>query len=259
MMKIGINLYSLRNQIKTEQDFLKTAKALSEMGYSSIQFSGAPYDPDVITRVSKESGLPVVLTHMPMDRIIGDTDALMEEHDRFGCKNIGLGAMPMNIILDEKECKETIAKLNLAAERMSKNGFSFFYHHHHYEFYRHGDERIFDYMLKNAPHINFTADTYWLQFGGVDVMSFLDKLEGRIGCVHLKDYTIMQYTNEGGKQDLKPTFAPLGDGNMDFVAIVEKMKRLGTKHFLVEQDNATLQPDPLGEALRSVNYIKREF
>ena len=93
MKGYGINLYSLRNSIKTEPELLETAFKLREMGYSFLQFSGTAFDADMIKRVSDESGLPFVLTHVPMDRIIGDTEALMEEHARFGCKNIGLGAM----------------------------------------------------------------------------------------------------------------------------------------------------------------------
>ena len=82
-MEAGINLYSIRNKIKTEEDFLQTALALREMGYTYMQFSGGVYDAPMIARVCGASGLPVVLTHVPMDRIINDTDALMREHESF--------------------------------------------------------------------------------------------------------------------------------------------------------------------------------
>ena len=118
------------------------------MGYSYLQFSGGTYDPDVIARVSKESGLPFVLTHVPIERIIGDTDALMEEHAHFGCKNIGLGAMTGSIIADADTYKAKIEELDAAGEKMEKNGFKFFYHHHHYEFIKHDGETVFDYILK---------------------------------------------------------------------------------------------------------------
>ena len=81
-MEAGLNLFTLRKSITTEADFLNTANRLREMGYSYLQFSGGPYDPDMIARVSKESGLPIVLTHVPMGRILGETEALMEEHAR---------------------------------------------------------------------------------------------------------------------------------------------------------------------------------
>lgn len=253
-MKAGLNLYSIRNLIKTEEDFLDTAKKLKAMGYDYIQYSGGPYDPEMIKRVSEASGLPVVLTHVPMDRIINDTDKLMEEHASFGCYNIGLGAMPGDIIVDEGKCKETIAKLDDAGKRMKEKGFKFFYHNHHIEFYKHNGQTVFDYMIENAPNINFTADTYWLQFGGVNILDYLDKLKGRIECVHLKDYGVFKKDNW-----FEPKFTSVGDGNIDFVKVVAKMKELGVKYYLVEQDNAADLPDTLAPIERSIKYINNKL
>lgn len=259
MNDIGINLYSLRSLIKTEEALLDTAIKLREMGYTFLQYSGGPYDADMLARVSKKSGLPIVLTHVPMDRIIEGTEALMEEHARFGCSRIGLGAMGTPIIIDEKLCFETIEKLNTAGEKMKKNGFEFYYHNHHHEFYRHGGVRVFDYMIENAPYINFTFDTYWAQYGGVCVSDFIEKLNGRIGCVHLKDYMIDVKIKDDGKPTTAPIYAPVGYGNIDFKSLVPKMKAAGTEYFIVEQDNASDCEDPLKEAEKSVKYIKKEL
>jgi len=253
-MKAGLNLFSIKNLLDSEENFLKTALKLKEMGYAYAQFSGMPFDADMIARVSKAAELPIVLTHVPMDRIINDTDALMEEHSRFGCKNIGLGMMPIATIVDKDEVRKTIEDLNRAGERMEKNGFKFFYHHHQFEFYRHDGETVFDYILKNAPHINFTLDSYWLQYGGVDICDTVDKLKGRIECVHMKDYMIdVKIVDE--KLRLEPRFAPVGDGTIDFKAFVEHAKAAGAKYFLVEQDNASKLPDTLGQVERSIKYI----
>lgn len=258
MTGVGLNLYSIRNLIATEEDFLATAHKLREMGYEYMQFSGAAYDAVRIGRVSEASGLPVHLTHMPIDRILHDTDALMAEHESFGCRNIGLGAMPHDILLDDEKFKQTVAALDAAAVKMEKNGFRFFYHHHQFEFMKRNGETLFDYMLKNAPHINFTVDTYWLQYAGVDVLATLEKLKGRIGCTHLKDYAV-QFVEKDGKKDFKPVFAPIGEGNMDFVAILQKMRACGAKYYFVEQDNAAKLPDTLGEVERSIRYIKNHL
>ena len=255
-MELGINLFSVRNLIKEEKDFLQTANDLKEMGYSYLQYSGAPYDVDKIKRVSEQTGMPICLTHMPFDRIVNQTDELMEEHEKFGCKYIGLGAMEVAKITDEKECKKMIAQLNTAGEKLLKNGFKFFYHHHQFEFYKYGNQTIFDYMIENAPYINFTVDTYWMQYGGVDILSTLDKLNGRINCVHLKDYK-QKYDKE--TNTFAPTFCPLGEGVLDFKAIVNKMKTLGVEYYLVEQDNAPDFADTLGQVKISVDYIKKEF
>ncbi len=259
MKEIGINLYSLRSLILDEAGFLDTAVKLRETGYTFLQYSGGPYDHEMIARVSKESGMPIVLTHVPMDRIINDTDALMEEHALFGCKNIGLGAMGTPTLIDEKLCKETIEKLNVAGEKMKKNGFSFFYHNHQHEFYKYNGVTVLDYMIENAPYINFTFDTYWAQYGGVNVGDYVEKLKGRIECVHLKDYGLTIKFKDNGKPTIVPVFAPVGYGNIDFKSIVSKMIESGTKYFIVEQDNAVDAPSPLGEVEKSVNYIKKEL
>ena len=254
-MNLGLNLFSVRGLIGTEEDFRRTALALKEQGYTYLQYSGGPYDAEMIRRVSLDTGMPVVLTHVPLARIVNETQKLMEEHASFGCKNIGLGMMPTDVIRDEKTCKETVASLDRAGEEMQKAGFHFFYHHHHFEFFKHGGQTVFDYMIENAPHINFTVDTYWLQYGGADILATLKKLTGRMGCVHLKDYMIEEYEENGAQ--FRPVFAPLGEGTLDFPAIAAAMKRGGAKYFLVEQDNATTKNDPLGETKRSANYAKR--
>ncbi len=258
-MNVGLNLFSLKPFIQNEADFLDTALKLKEMGYSYLQFAGGTFDADVITRVSQGSGLPFYLTHVAIDRILGDTDALMEEHARFGCTNIGLAAMKPAVIADEVKCKETIEALNKAGEKMKQNGFNFFYHHHNFEFYKHGGETVFDYMINNAPYINFTADTYWLQYGGTSVVDTLKKLKGRIGCVHLKDYGMSFEPTEDGKGRFVPVFAPVGDGSIDFHAVIEAAKESGTTYFFVEQDNAPKFENPFEQVKRSIDYIKKEF
>ena len=79
-MQAGLNLYSIRNKIQTEKDFLETAIKLKEYGYSYLQFSGAVLSAEQIRNVVKESGLPVYLTHSPYSRIVDDLDNLMKEH-----------------------------------------------------------------------------------------------------------------------------------------------------------------------------------
>ncbi len=258
-MEAGLNLFTLRTEIKTEEGFLKTAERLRDLGYSYMQFSGGSYDSDMIARVTKQTGMPVVLTHVPMDRIINEPEVLMEEHAKFGCKNIGLGCIPPNMFADEYTVKEKIEKLNLSAEKMSKNGYSFFYHNHHFEFYRYGTQTVFDYMIENAPYFNFTLDTYWAQYGGVNVLDLIERLKGRIACVHLKDYLVGAPLDPSAEFALSPRFAPVGDGNIDFKKLIPKMKELGTEYFIVEQDNAVEFDNPFGQVERSINYLKKEF
>lgn len=256
MMNIGVNLYSLRTLIKTEEDFLATSLALKKMGYNCLQYSGAPFDAEMIKRVVNKSGIPVVLTHVPLDRIISDTDNLIREHIYAGIKYIGLGALPFDKCTDPEYIKATVAALEVAAEKIEREGLRFFYHNHHTDCYRNGGVTNLDYMIENAPHIHFTLDTYWLQYGGLSVTDYIDRLGGRIECVHLKDYKIIATQSEDGKYTYKPTFAPVGEGNLDFAGYMPHMRAAGVEYYLVEQDNAVSFDDPLDEVRRSIENIK---
>jgi len=195
--------------------------------------------------------MPIVITHSPYNRIINDLDNLIKEHKAMKCKAIGLGMMPdVKLYTDEKEIKKVITILNKQAKKINDNGMKFSFHHHFHEFikFKNG-ETIFDFMIKNALNINFTLDTYWVQYGGASILEMIEKLKGRIECVHLKDYMITS--------ELKPCFAPLGDGTINFKNIVKAMKKAGTKYFLIEQDNAAELKDGLDQVIKSIKYAKK--
>ena len=252
---LGLNLFSIRNYLDSEEKFTDVLFKLKEMGYSQVQFSGAPFDAPMIKRAIEKTGMKIVLTHVPMDRILNDTDALMDEHESIGCKNIGLGAMPGDAIREYDKAVQTIAALNAAAEKMAKRGFKFFYHNHSIEFIRHGDKTVMD-MLADAPYINFTLDTYWVQYAGASVVDTIKKLKGRVDCIHLKDYQV--FVQEDG-WTVKPYYCPVGDGNIDFKEVIKAARKAGTKYFIVEQDNAALLPDTLEQVERSARFIDKNF
>ena len=78
-----------------------------------------------------------------------------------------------------------------------------------------------------------TLDTYWVHMGGADVCAWMEKLSGRIPCIHLKDMAVSGW---------EPVMAPVGEGNLDFDKIIKTAKRCGTEHLLVEQDTCVGSP-----------------
>ena len=259
MKEIGLNLYSVRNLISTEEDLLETAKKLKEAGYSFFQYSGATWDPKRIKRMVDEVGTPVCLTHIPQDRLLNETEKVIEENLSFGNKNIGLGAMSWDILTDEVKCKQKIEEYNRVGELMKKYGCKFFWHHHNFEFIQYNGQTVFDYIIENAPHINYTLDTYWLQLSGVSIIEYLEKLKGRIGCVHLKDYKTKFFIDEKEMPRFVPEIESVGYGVINFQDVINKMREVGVEYYLVEQDNAADLPDTFSQVERSVKYLKKEI
>lgn len=68
-----------------------------------------------------------------------------------------------------------------------------------------------------------------MQAAGADVLEWIDILQDRIPCVHLKDMSVNGFDQRK---------AVVGEGNLNFPKILEKLQTLGkTKYMLVEQDD----------------------
>lgn len=252
-MKIGVNLYSIRNLVQTKKDLINTLKCLKKDGCDFVQFSGSPVSLIELKEVTKVTKMPIILTHVPFERIIHDTNRLIKEHQSFGCNQIGLGMIPDKATYaDDKKIIKAINELEIAAKKIKEKGMTLFHHNHQFEFRKlKTGETIFNYMKRNAPHLHFTLDTYWVQYGGASIIDTIHGLKGRIECVHLKDYKI--------NDQLEPEFAPLGDGNINLKQIIKETKLAGSKYFIIEQDNAATKKDGYNDIVKSIRYIKENF
>jgi len=122
----------------------------------------------------------------------------------------------------------------------------FTYHHHAYEFSKLGDQRIIDILIDglNPETTSFVLDTHWLQKGGVNIIEWLKKLEGRCEILHLKDYAVAPGENNG-------YITECGSGNINFEEVIKAADAIGVKHLCVEQDTW-----PLG--FDSVDYCMKK-
>ena len=105
------------------------------MGYKTVQISaiGRELSPRRVREICDDNGLQIVLTHSDGNRILYDTQRLIEEHDILGCDYIGLGAMP-----DKYRTGEWISHFvddfMEPARKIAAAGKLFMYHNHNFEF-----------------------------------------------------------------------------------------------------------------------------
>ena len=109
-MKTGAQLYTVRAYTQTERDFSRTVKKIAEMGYTTVQISaiGKEIRPERVRKICEENGLKIVLTHSDWNRILNDTDRLIEEHEEiYRCvrdrdREAGAKAIRMHIYNQEQ-------------------------------------------------------------------------------------------------------------------------------------------------------------
>lgn len=244
-MEIGAQLYTVRDFCKTPDALAESLKKVADIGYRTVQLSGTcDYDADWMKEQLRKNGLRCVLTHTPAQRITEETQAVIDAHRTFGCNLVGLGWWAF----DEKQNMSYDRFLELflpAAQKLHDAGLLFMYHNHDQEFRRMGGKLILEKLMEDMPAdlMGFTLDTFWVQAGGGDPAWWLEKLHGRIPCIHLKDYAY------GRKM------AVIGEGNINFDRVFEKAEAGGTQTMLVEQDDCGGE-DPFACLKRSYDFLR---
>lgn len=249
-MKIGAQLFTLRNYIQNEKDLSFTLKKVAEMGYQTVQISGiGPIKPEIVREACDEQGLQIVLTHSNPERILHDTDALIREHDIMGCDYIGLGIMPEKYRTAEW-LEHFAMDFREPAKKIAAAGKLLMYHNHNIEFEMRGEKRIMETLMESfsPDEMGFTLDTYWVQAAGADIYQWIDLLKDRLPCVHLKDMAVKNWSQQ---------MAAVGSGNMNFPEIMKALENAGSvRYALVEQDDCHGE-NPFDCLQQSYTYLKK--
>ena len=215
-IKVGVQLYTLRDYIKNYEDTDKTFAYLkNELDVHTVQISAiGDFPAEQQAELVKKYGFDVCVTHKPFERMENDLDRLIDEHKMIGCDCIGLGSMPEQFRGDVAAVRDFVKKVNEIGKKMRARGCTFGYHNHAFEFSRLEDGRtIFDVLLEETDPETFTfiPDTYWIHMGGLNEAEFLKKLKGRVKVCHFKDWAVMHSDNSG-------SITELGCGNLDLDA-----------------------------------------
>ena len=244
-MRIGAQLYTVREFCQTLDGLAETLRRVADIGYRDVQVSGScPYEGAWMAEQLKRNGLRCVLTHTPADRLQNDLPGVLRDQAAFGCKHIGLGWYPF----DEKQGYEDFLRVYAPIARAIREGGGYFmYHNHDQEFKKLGGKIILERLMEDIPaeDMGFTLDTFWVQAGGGDPAQWLERLSGRVPCIHLKDYAY------GRKM------AVVGEGNINFDRVFQKAEAAGTEYMLVEQDDCNGE-DPFDCLKRSYDYLKAQ-
>ena len=247
-MKIGAQLYNLREYCKTTADLEETIKKVADMGFTNLQLSGVcAYDPEWMRDTLNKYGITCSLTHFSFDRIKNEPETVMNEHLTYGCKYIGIGGR--NNLLTDNDLNDVIGVAKTSGKIFAEGGCRFMYHNHHGELNKdeNGVSRLDALLNATTPEeLGITVDTYWLQYAGCDVADWIKKLKGRIPCVHFKDMKV---------NGLEVRMAPVGSGNINFEKLIPLCAESGAEYIIIEQDNSYGE-DPFEELRKGYKHLR---
>ncbi len=226
---IGVNLFSVRDYCKTEDDLNRTLEKIAGMGYPSVQVSGVGDIPaERIKRVVDSHGLTVCATHENLDTLTNRTAEAIEKLKVFDATYCALGS-PGTDYLRPGGARDLADTFREPAEQFAAAGCSLGFHNHHREFERFEKDTFMDVFLRetDGTPVNLELDVHWVMRGGVSPEVFIAEHGARVGAIHIKDFAI-----DAGE----PVFAEVGEGNLNWDGILDACRSHGISMFIVEQD-----------------------
>ncbi|KWW22661.1 sugar phosphate isomerase [Peribacillus simplex] len=257
--KIGVQMMMLKGKVE-ELGVYETMRKIKELDFHAVEVSQIPMTAENVAELKRASqdfdieiaalsaALEPMLPGMAGETLTDDFEKIVSDCKTLDCSFLRIGMLPFTTIGDKDKILSFVKKADEAAERLAEHKIELYYHNHHIEFQKYDGEYLLDIIKDNTRRIGFELDVHWIQRGGLDPVAVINKFEGRIALIHLKDYRIGQLDMSGFKNDFDQDkffqafnnviqFAELGEGSLDLKAIIEAGLNSGSQYFLIEQDD----------------------
>lgn len=246
-MKPAVQMYTLRDHTQTLETLEESLGKVSAMGYPAVQLSAiGAWDKGLLDAAGVRAmldrhGLICCATHRPLKRFLEATDEEIEIHRTLSCDYAAIGSIAGDYGMEPESYRRFLADFRPVIAAFKAAGIRFGFHNHALEF-RQGGRDHYDLLLEE-PDLQLEIDVYWVAVAGIDPAVLLRRAKGRIAAIHFKDLEVLGWE--------PPTFAPVGEGNLDWNGIIEACREGGTEWAIVEQDTCRRDPfDCLASSLR---------
>lgn len=249
---LAAQLYTLRDHCTNAEDLKTTFQKVRQIGYQAVQVSGVKVeDPHVVAQAAKDNGLTICATHLSWDAFVDDLDAVIEKHKLWDCTHTAIGGLFGDEWVGQTGVRKFLDQLAPVAEKLAAEGMDFSYHNHSHELAAVDGTTWLAMLYEQADPKDLKAeiDTYWIAHGGGDPAAWVAKCAGREPLLHLKDMAVTR--------DRRQLFAPVGEGNLNWPAILQAARDGGVEWYIVEQDDCYEQDpfDALAASFRNLQAM----
>jgi len=251
---LGIQLWSLRAQLLPGlPSGLATTKAL---GFTQVETAGTyGHTAKEFRSLADQNGLKIVGSHIDYKRMQTDLPGVIAELKTLGASYACVAWIPHDGEFTADMARAAAADFNAFGAALKAEGLRFGFHTHGYEFKPLADgTTAFDVLMSETkPDLVFCEmDVFWVVNAGVDPVKLLQKYPNRFNAFHIKDM------RKGAKTGFYEGRAPVednvvvGQGLMDWAAIVAEGRKDGVEFYLIEDETS----DPVHNIPPSIAYLE---
>jgi sugar phosphate isomerase/epimerase len=250
---LGIAPYTYRRSFPN--GVAETLDTIKNLGFTEIEGGGGRgMSPEEYRKLCDERGLSIPSMGTGYEALVKDPQAVADHAKILGAKYVMVAWIPHKTgSFNFENAKKAVEDFNAAGKILKENGITLCYHAHGYEFWPHEKGTLLDYIITNTnpDYVSFEMDVMWIHFGGGDPIKLLKKYGDRWKLMHLKDL------KKGTKKDLTGLTSPendvpLGTGELDIPGILKAAKKVGIKHYFIEDESSNIRVS----VPQSIAYLK---
>jgi len=249
---LAAQLFTVRQFTQTSEGLAESMLKIREIGYRAVQVSAiGPIPQEEVKHIMDDQGLTICITHTGYEQLWHRVDEVIEQHLLWNCKNVAIGSMPPEYRNGEDGFRRFANEGSQVGERLAQAGLTFSYHNHSFEFVRYGNRTGLDILYEESDprFLQAEIDTYWVQHGGGDPSAWIRRMKNRMPVVHFKDMAVQL---DGALA--QPIMAEVGEGNLNWQAILAACQEANVEWYAVEQD--ICQRDPFESLQISYNNLQ---
>ena len=156
-MKVGLQLFTLINIMKTEDGLRKAIRYAAEAGYDGVEFAGFhDLTPEEIKEELDRNGLVAAGLHLGWGNMTLDT---LEQDPASVIRTAKILELPSVTVASyggqtREEWVQFAQRIDRYGKLFRENGIALGYHNHRHEFKKFGDDFIIDLFLANCSAEN---------------------------------------------------------------------------------------------------------
>ena len=229
---LGVQMFTLRKFSQTEKDLDAALGRIKGIGYRAIQTAAFGDIPAAtVAKLCQKHDLDIAGSHVSWERFLTDLPSVIEEHRLWNCTHTAVGFIPPKTYLSLAGLQQFLVELDKVTNALTAAGIDFSYHHHSHEFLHFDNKPWLRHLLERASSaaLKLELDTHWVVAGGADPAAWINAYGNRMPLLHLKDFRI--------NREFKREFAAIGDGNLNWQAILGAAAQHPISYYFVEQDS----------------------
>ena len=232
-MRFGVQTFTIR---KAQKRCIKDAYVpLINLGIKQFEVARIKFNrknANEIKALIDGYGIEITSIQVKPKDVFKNADRVIEFCNITGCKNVVISMLPFGCILGgEEKFYSFLSTLDSWCNRYAESGVTLAYHHHNWEYIKlsNGKTRMEE-LLSKTERLKFVHDTYWTARSGISPERQIREFGKRLLGIHLRDLT---FKKRG--IDVLPRDAAIGDGVVDFAAVLSAAEEVGCSYFVIEQ------------------------